>query len=231
MNVDEMRAYLGRALDLLDVGGMCGAIAGLHEIIPASTLLVHTKYWSIAFGRKPKIYAAALQGGITMASTRYAFGDGFIESDYNTVNGMESSIVGSEFAEAINSKLGDSVYCLPATGDPRVHLHPFKRNGQSYLPLSTGAGGLQVFKLLLPGGVSLPQPDPQIHEGYEWMYVLRGRLRVVLGERDFELKQGEIDTRTPHWFGPATTESVEFLTLFGPQGERMHVRAAPYFYS
>lgn len=113
MNEDEMQAYLGRSLDLLDVGGMCDAIAELHEIIPASTLVVHTKYWSIAFGHKPKIYADALQGGITMASTRYAFGDGFTEADYNSVNGMEPSIVGSEFAEAINSKLGDSVYCLP----------------------------------------------------------------------------------------------------------------------
>ncbi len=124
----------------------------------------------------------------------------------------------------------DELVGAPATGDPRVHLRPFKRNGQTYLPLSSGTGGLQAFKLLLPGGLSLPRPDPQVHEGYEWMYVLRGRLRVVLGERDFELKQGEaaeFDTRTPHWFGRATPDSVEFLVLFGPQGERMHVRAAP----
>lgn len=124
----------------------------------------------------------------------------------------------------------DELVGAPATGDPRIHLRPIKRNGQTILPLSKGAGGLQAFKHLLPGGNTLPSPEPKVHEGYEWMYVLRGRLRVVLGERDFVLKQGEaaeFDTRTPHWFGRATLESVEFLTLFGPQGERMHVRAAP----
>ncbi|WP_186759007.1 helix-turn-helix domain-containing protein [Arthrobacter alpinus] len=124
----------------------------------------------------------------------------------------------------------DELVGAPATGDPRIHLRPVIRNGQTILPLSKGAGGVQAFKHLLPGGPTLPQPEPKVHEGYEWMYVLRGQLRVVLGARDFVLKQGEaaeFDTRTPHWFGRATTDSVEFLTLFGPQGERVHVRAAP----
>jgi quercetin dioxygenase-like cupin family protein len=66
------------------------------------------------------------------------------------------------------------------------------------------------------------------HEGYDWMYVLNGRLRVVLGEHDFVMEPGEaaeFDTRVPHWFGAADLQAVEFLSLFGPQGERMHVRA------
>ena len=37
----------------------------------------------------------------------------------------------------------------------------------------------------------------------------------------------EFDTRTPHWFGPAEGDAVEFLSLFGKQGERAHLRAAP----
>jgi hypothetical protein len=37
----------------------------------------------------------------------------------------------------------------------------------------------------------------------------------------------EFDTRVPHWFGSVNGEAVEFLSLFGPQGERMHVRARP----
>jgi quercetin dioxygenase-like cupin family protein len=60
--------------------------------------------------------------------------------------------------------------------------------------------------------------------------VLNGRLRVVLGEHDIILAPGEaaeFDTRVPHWFGAAGPEAVEFLSLFGPQGERMHVRARP----
>jgi quercetin dioxygenase-like cupin family protein len=74
------------------------------------------------------------------------------------------------------------------------------------------------------------EPDPRVHEGYEWLYVLAGRLRLVLGEHDVVLTAGEaaeFDTRVPHWFGAAGEGPVEYLSLFGPQGERMHVRARP----
>jgi quercetin dioxygenase-like cupin family protein len=60
--------------------------------------------------------------------------------------------------------------------------------------------------------------------------VLSGRLRLLLGEHDLVLSPGEVvefDTHVPHWFGNTTDQPVEVLTLFGPQGERMHVRARP----
>jgi mannose-6-phosphate isomerase-like protein (cupin superfamily) len=72
--------------------------------------------------------------------------------------------------------------------------------------------------------------EQKTHEGYEWMYVLSGRLRLRLAEHDFVMKAGEaaeFDTRVPHWFGSAGPEAAEVLVLFGPQGERMHVRARP----
>lgn len=119
----------------------------------------------------------------------------------------------------------------PQTGDPRVHLKPIVHQGQTIVPLSrAGTGGLQAFKHLIPGGSGLPTPQLRVHEGYEWVYVLSGNMRIILGEKDFVLKAGEaaeFDTRTPHWFGRATASGVEFLSLFGPQGERMHVRAKP----
>ena len=71
------------------------------------------------------------------------------------------------------------------------------------------------------------QPDPRVHEGYEWVYVLNGSLRLVLGDQDIVLSAGEVaefDTRIPHWLATATDDPVEFLSLFGKQGERAHVR-------
>jgi transcriptional regulator with XRE-family HTH domain len=124
----------------------------------------------------------------------------------------------------------DDLVGAPATGDPRVHIRPITRYGQVILPLSRGSGGLQVFKHVIPASAPKGEPTPQVHEGYEWMYVIKGALRLVLGEHDIVLPAGEaaeFDTRTPHWFGRAGEESVEFLSLFGPQGQRMHVRAAP----
>jgi quercetin dioxygenase-like cupin family protein len=73
-------------------------------------------------------------------------------------------------------------------------------------------------------------PDPKTHEGYEWLYVLDGRLRLVLGDRELVMKPGEaaeFDTHVPHWMGAAGTEAVELLVLYGSQGERAHVRARP----
>ena len=98
------------------------------------------------------------------------------------------------------------------------------------VPLTRRAGGVQAYKLIIPAGARRRKPDPKTHEGYEWLYVLNGRLRLVLGEHDLVLAPGEaaeFDTRVPHWFGSADGDAVEFLSLFGPQGERAHLRARP----
>jgi transcriptional regulator with XRE-family HTH domain len=125
----------------------------------------------------------------------------------------------------------DELVGAPATGDPRIHLRPVRRGDQTILPLSRGSGaGLQAFKHVIRASVPERDPDPRTHEGYEWLYVLRGRLRLVLGPHDLILPEGEaaeFDTHTPHWFGRVGSGDVEFLSLFGRQGERMHVRAAP----
>ena len=70
----------------------------------------------------------------------------------------------------------------PPTGDPRIHLRPVTRHGMTMLPLTRRVGGIQAYKLVIPGSSRRNEPDPQTHEGYEWLYVLSGQLRVVLGE-------------------------------------------------
>ena len=124
----------------------------------------------------------------------------------------------------------DELVGAPPTGDPRIHLRPVTRQGMTMLPLTRRAGGIQAYKLVIPAGSRRREPDPQTHEGYEWLYVLNGGLRLVLGEHDLVLSPGEaaeFDTRVPHWFGAAGAEPVEFLSLFGKQGERAHLRAQP----
>jgi transcriptional regulator with XRE-family HTH domain len=125
----------------------------------------------------------------------------------------------------------DELVDAPPTGDPRVHLRPVKRHGMTMIPLTQRAGGVQAYKLVIPvGGRRGHQRDePQTHEGYEWIYVLNGHLRLRLGDHDLTLSPGEaaeFDTRVPHWFGPASEqEAVEFLSLFGREGQRAHLRA------
>jgi transcriptional regulator with XRE-family HTH domain len=125
----------------------------------------------------------------------------------------------------------DELVDAPPTGDPRVRTRHFERNGVTYLPLTRRPGGLQAYKIIYPPHWPGGEPaDLRVHEGYDWMYVLRGRLRLVLGEHDFVLEAGEVaefDTRTPHWMGNPESYPTEVLGLFGPQGERLHVRARP----
>jgi len=124
----------------------------------------------------------------------------------------------------------DELVDAPPTGDPRIHLKPIRANGMTMLPLTRRAGGIQAYKLIVPAGSGRRQPELKTHEGYEWLYVLDGTLRAVIGEHDLLLAPGEaaeFDTRVPHWFGAADDRSVEFLSLFGRQGERAHLRARP----
>ena len=122
----------------------------------------------------------------------------------------------------------DELVGAPPPGDPRIRIRPVRRSGRTLIPLTRQPGGIRAYKMTIPAGE--PVGEQQSHEGYEWMYVLSGRLRLRLGEHDFVMKAGEVaefDTRTRHWFGADGPEPVEVLTLFGPQGERIHVRARP----
>lgn len=122
----------------------------------------------------------------------------------------------------------DELVDAPPVADPRVRPRPVTRGNRTLVPLTRNVGGLMAFKVEVRP--SNDPPDPHPHPGYEWLYVLSGRLRLILGQHDLHLAPGEaaeFDTDVPHWFGCADDRPVEFLSLFGPHGERMHVRARP----
>ncbi|WP_327101409.1 XRE family transcriptional regulator [Nocardia vinacea] len=125
----------------------------------------------------------------------------------------------------------DDLVGAPRTGDPRIHLKPIRRFGMIFVPLSRRPGGVHAFKMIIPARPAPLEPTPQTHDGFEWLYVLNGRLRLVVGERDLTLPPGEaaeFDTSLPHWLGSADGGTVELLILFGLQGLRSHVHADPH---
>ncbi len=120
----------------------------------------------------------------------------------------------------------DDLVGAPEVGDPRIRLKPRQVNGRTVLPL-TRPGGVQAWKIVIP--VSQSTPNPRTHDGFEWLYVLSGRMRLILGDRDMVLGAGEaaeFDTQVPHWFGSTGESPAEVLSIFGRPGERMLVRAA-----
>jgi transcriptional regulator with XRE-family HTH domain len=121
----------------------------------------------------------------------------------------------------------DELVGAPRVGDPRVRLAPRTRNGRLVYPLTQQSGGMAVWKVVIP-----PERERRLrtHAGHEWLYVLSGEMRLILGEHDITMRAGEVaefDTRLPHWFGPAGDQPVEILSVHGSHGQKMHVRAAP----
>ncbi|MFF1343039.1 helix-turn-helix domain-containing protein [Streptomyces sp. NPDC058290] len=179
----------------------------------------------------PRLRALRLQRGSTLAQLAEATG-----ISLSTLSRLESGQrrptleLLLPLAKAHRVAL-DELVGAPETGDPRIRPRPFVRHGCTYVPLSRNFGGVHAFKQILPP-LDRPPLDPelQVHEGYEWLYVLSGQVRLLLGEHDLVLGAGEaaeFDTRTPHAFFNAGPQPAEFLSLFGPQGERIHVRARP----
>jgi transcriptional regulator with XRE-family HTH domain len=120
----------------------------------------------------------------------------------------------------------DDLVGAPDVGDPRIRLKPRRVHGRTVLPL-TRPGGVQAWKIVIPA--SQTKPRPRSHDGFEWLYVLAGRMRLVLGDQDLVLGVGEaaeFDTQVPHWFGGTGDGPAEVLSIFGRPGERMLVRAS-----
>jgi transcriptional regulator with XRE-family HTH domain len=111
--------------------------------------------------------------------------------------------------------------------DPRVRSRPRTAHGITMWPLTRHgpAGGLHAYKFLIGAERNEPPAELGVHEGYDWLYVLGGRMRLLLGDDDFVVEPGEaveFSTWTPHWFG-AVDGPVEAIAILGPQGERLHL--------
>lgn len=121
LNEDELQGHINRKLDLLDVVQIKDALADLHNLIPVPLIVVHSKYWALAYGHEATRLSKALKGGLTMATTRFCYGDDFTVEDYKTVEALAPNQAGATFAEAINKLLGHNLWCLPV-----AHVEPAK---------------------------------------------------------------------------------------------------------
>ncbi|RSM64221.1 hypothetical protein DMB66_20110 [Actinoplanes sp. ATCC 53533] len=113
LNEDEMQSHLGYAVDLLSVAEVAPALESLRARIPVPTLVVHTKYWSAAFGAGAGGYAGPLDEGIVIASTRYRHGDEHTDQDYELMRNGPRRTEAVEFAAALEARMGEAVRCLP----------------------------------------------------------------------------------------------------------------------
>jgi transcriptional regulator with XRE-family HTH domain len=123
----------------------------------------------------------------------------------------------------------DDLVGAPASGDPRIHPKPHRQaNGAVWIPLSRRGGEVEAVKMVLPGHDPAASLPLRTHDGYEWLYVLSGAVRLSLDGVETRVEAGqaaEFDTRTPHAIVAADRDGAEVLGLFSPQGARIHTRA------
>ncbi|MCB0948000.1 MAG: helix-turn-helix transcriptional regulator [Mycobacterium sp.] len=124
----------------------------------------------------------------------------------------------------------DELLRAPEAPDPRVRGGAHTRNLITFWPLTAQgpAGGVHAYKIRISARRRKPPPELPVHEGHDWVYVLSGRMRLILRERDFVIEPGEaveFSTWTPHWFG-VVDSPVEAIALLGPHGEKAHLHTA-----
>jgi len=103
---------------------------------------------------------------------------------------------------------------------------PRKGNGISYVPLSgVSRFNLQPMRAMIS---PLRQGDERYqHEGEEWLCVLSGRLKLRVGEREYELEEGEaahFDSRLPHRLDALDGKPTEVILVACPIPTTLHTR-------
>ncbi|MFI8093803.1 helix-turn-helix domain-containing protein [Streptomyces sp. NPDC086080] len=125
-----------------------------------------------------------------------------------------------------------AIPAIPAAEPPRTSALRRFGDDKAVLPLTRYVGGLHAHKHVLPAVQEPPARPRQVsHDGWEWLCVLYGRLWLALGDQDLVLRAGDVaefDTRSPHGVANAGPGGpVEYLIMFGPQGERLRPRTPP----
>ena len=100
---------------------------------------------------------------------------------------------------------------------------PNQLHGRTTWLLSRPTGSTLAMKMRLdPEGAP---PEQRVHPGRDWFFVLEGRVRLLLGDREIIVATGqaaEFATMTPHAF-VAVDEPAEVIMIFDRDGQQAHV--------
>lgn len=111
LNEDEMQNYIGEEVDLLNPAAVLKALKILEQKIPVPVLIIHTRYWAVAYGADIEQYKASLEAGVTMATTRLRCRDNFSSDDYSKTANMPREQISKDFCTKIMD-LSNKVCCV-----------------------------------------------------------------------------------------------------------------------
>lgn len=132
----------------------------------------------------------------------------------------------------LTRKLGMSIddLLVQAPDDPRVNRQGWDNGAVTVHPLSHEDSSVHTYKMHYRPRPRVPIDELTVHRGYEWLYVLQGRMRLQLGEQDITLHKGEaaeFDTLTPHALTGIGPEDAEIISIFNETGARFHTMPDP----
>lgn len=111
--------------------------------------------------------------------------------------------------------------------DPRVRRRVQRREGMIVAPLTLEHSPVQTYKITFPA--ASVSPEPRVHDGSEWFFVLSGVIRLELDGTGHLIGAGEaaeFDTRLPHSISATAAGPAEVVSIFSASGERIHTRGA-----
>lgn len=115
----------------------------------------------------------------------------------------------------------------PVAADPRVRRTVIHRDGMVIAPLTPEGSPVATYKITFSPRTH--PPELRVHQGYEWLYVLSGKLRLLLGNQNLVLGKGEaaeFDTTVPHCMFATGSRPAQVLSIFNQDGARMHIHTA-----
>jgi len=123
MNEDELQSRYGKQIDILNPEQVVAAIRAVRASLDVPTLVCHSAYWALAYGKPQPELRRALLAGVCMASTRFRLGDSYNRQDYMQTMQMADRDVSVVFAREVEQLLPGTV-CVPGKDMDRV-VSPF----------------------------------------------------------------------------------------------------------
>ena len=117
----------------------------------------------------------------------------------------------------------DALLDVHSDGDVVIRPVPSTTGERTTWRLSRPTGNTIAVKVRLEPTRSRPQQ--RVHPGHDWFFVLEGRVRLWLGEREIVVQTGEaaeFGTMTPHAF-EAIDGPADLIMIFDRDGQRAHV--------
>lgn len=120
----------------------------------------------------------------------------------------------------------DDLLDTTSTDDVVIRPAPSARDGATIWALSRPASPISAIKIRLEPHAA--QAEQRVHPGHDWVFVLEGRILLLLGDRRIIVEAGEaaeFATMTPH-ATMALDAPAEALMVFDRDGRGVHLAAS-----